>query len=150
MAQSMKAFEVTAKRMKEFGGWLLSLPQEFVTLSEIAEGTRRIFDLSYCSIHVFADGKWHNFSGSSFDGLSKYVADSLKETQDHQAGVVELAEEQSLGVRYSMIQGPSGPIAVLVVRSDYLSMDAIDTIASMIGMLLLEILRDRIETAVSL
>ena len=146
----MKTLEMTATRMKEFGAWLLSLPPEFITLSEIAEGTRRIFDLSYCSIHVCADGKWHHFTGSSFNDLSRHVADSLKVTQDHQAGVIELAEEQSLGVRYSMIRGPQGLIAVLVVRSDYLSMDAIDTIASMIGMLLLEMLGERSETPVSL
>ena len=146
----MNRHELTEKRMKNFGEWLLSLPEDRVTLSEIAAGTRRIFDLQYCSIHVCADGKWHHYTGSASDNLSRYVADSLKVAKDHQAGVIELAEEQSLGVRYSMIQGQWGPIAVLVVRSEYLSMDAIDTIASMIGMLLIEILKDRTETVVSL
>jgi hypothetical protein len=146
----MNKTESTTKRMKEFSKWLLSLSPDFISLSEIADGTRRIFDLSYCSIHVCADGRWHHYTGSASDSLSKYVGDSLKVTHDHQAGVVELAEEQSLGVRYSTIQGASGPIAVLAVRSDSLSMDTIDTIASMIGMLLQEILRDRTVTAASL
>ncbi|MCI0416531.1 hypothetical protein L0222_27500 [bacterium] len=146
----MNTLELTAKRMKEFGLWLLSLPEDLVTLSEIAEGTRRIFELNYCSIHVCADGKSHHFSGSSTDSLSKYVADSLKVTEDHRTDVIELAEEQALGVRYSTIRAAPGLVAVLAVRSDYLSMEAIDTIASMIGMMLLNILRDRTEPALSL
>ena len=146
----MNALELTAKRLKEFGTWLLSSPQEFLTLSGIAEGTRRIFDLEYCSLHVCADGKWHHFSGSSIGKLSKYVSDSLRKTHDHRASVLELAEEQTLGVRYSTIRDTEGSIAVLAVRSNYLSMEAIDTIASMIGMVLLDILRDRTERPVSL
>jgi hypothetical protein len=91
---------------------------------------------------VYAEGKWHHFSGTAVGDLSRQVADSLKVKLDHPTGVIELAEEQGLGVQYAPIRAASDALAVLVVKSDYLTTEAIDTIASMIGVLLLDILKD--------
>jgi two-component system, OmpR family, sensor histidine kinase KdpD len=132
--------ESTIGRLKEFGSWLLMMPRDTMTLSAIAEGAVRIFSLEYCSIHVYAEGKWHHFSGTSVGDLSRDVADSLKNPQDHPTDLVELAEEQSLGVRYSRIRTNEQYIAVLVVKSSYLTSQAIDSIASTIGIVLKEAL----------
>ncbi len=134
--------EFTIVRLKEFASWLLSMPIETVTLSEIAQAAVRIFALQYCSIHVYAEGKWHHFSGTSVGELSRDIADGLKIPQDHPTDLLELAEEQSLGVRYSRIRTGAEAIAVLVVKSDYLNREAIDAMASMIGMVLTESLKD--------
>ncbi|HSE39981.1 MAG TPA: DUF4118 domain-containing protein [Acidobacteriota bacterium] len=134
--------EFTLGRLKEFGSWLLLMPKDTMTLSGIAEGAVRIFSLEYCSIHVFGEGKWHHFSGTSIGKLSREVADSLKNPQDHPTDLVELAEEQSLGVRYSRIRTSDQYIAVLVVKSSYLTSEALDAIASIIGIVLNEALRE--------
>jgi K+-sensing histidine kinase KdpD len=128
--------EFTVRRLKEFGSWLLLMPGDTMTLSAIAEGAVRIFSLEYCSIHVYAEGKWHDFSGTSIGELSRDVADSLKNPQDHPTDLVELAEEQSLGVRYSRIRNSDQYIAVLVVKSSYLTSQALDAISSIIGIIL--------------
>jgi K+-sensing histidine kinase KdpD len=134
--------EFTLGRLKEFGSWLLLMPKDNMTLSAIAEGAVRIFSLEYCSIHVYAEGKWHHFSGTSIGELSRDVADSLKNPQDHPTDLVELAEEQSLGVRYSRIRTSEQYLAVLVVKSSYLTSQALDSIASIIGIVLNEALRE--------
>lgn len=134
--------ELTLGRLKEFGSWLLLVPRETITLSEIAEAAVRIFSLRYCSIHVYAEGKWHHFSGTSVGELSREIADNLKNPKDHPTDLLELAEEQSLGVRYSRIRSDAEPIAVLVVKSDYLTREAIDAMASMIGMFLTDSLKN--------
>ncbi len=142
-ARKAENFQRTLDRMKEFGEWLLSRPLDQVTLSNIAEGAVRIFSLDYCSIHVYAEGKWHHFSGIAVGTLNQQIADNLKVTSDHPTGILELAEEQGLGVRYAPIRTGQDSIALLVVRSDYLPLNAIHAIASMIGILLLEIVKDK-------
>lgn len=134
--------EFTLARLKEFGSWLLLMPRGTMTLSAIAEGAVRIFSVEYCSIHVYAEGKWHHFSGTSIGKLSRDVADSLKNPQDHPTDLVELAEEQSLGVRYSRIRTSEQYLAVLVVKSNYLTSQALDAIASIIGIVLNEALHE--------
>jgi two-component system sensor histidine kinase KdpD len=134
--------EFTLKRLKEFGTWLLSMPRPAITLSEIAEAAVRILSLQYCSIHVYAEGKWHHFSGTSVGELSREIADNLKIPKDHPTDLLELAEEQGLGVRYSRIHTAGEPIAVVVVKSNYLTREALDTMASMIGMVLTESLKE--------
>lgn len=134
--------EITLKRLREFGNWLLTLPRDRVTLSGIAENAVRILGLEYCSIHVYAEGKWHHFSGASVGNLPQQVAESLKVSGDHPTAVMELVEEQGLGVRYSQIRTGPGSFALLAVKSDYLPTQAIDAMASMIGLLLVEALRE--------
>jgi two-component system, OmpR family, sensor histidine kinase KdpD len=134
--------EFTLGRLKEFGTWLLSTPSQQITLSGIAEAAVRIFSLQYCSIHVYAEGKWHHFTGTSVGKLSQEIADKLKMAEDHPTDLVELAEEQGLGVRYSRIRTGEDAIGLLVVKSEYLTPNASDSIAAMIGMVLAECLRD--------
>lgn len=110
--------EFTLARLKEFGSWLLR--SNAITVSEISQGAIKIFSLQYCSIHIYGDGASYN----------------LKISNDHPAGLLKLAEEHSLGVRYSNIRIGSKNIAALVVKSDYLSRDALDAIAFMIGITL--------------
>ncbi|HEY4491840.1 MAG TPA: hypothetical protein VI958_07540 [Acidobacteriota bacterium] len=141
-ARKSEVLETTLRQLNDFRLSLLSLPRDLISLSGIAENARRIFSLEYCSIHVYSEGRWHHFSGSSIGSLSKQVADTLKATQDHPTALMELVEEQSLGVRYSRIRTGSESFAVLAVKSEHLPPDAIDAIASMTGILLLEVLRE--------
>jgi two-component system, OmpR family, sensor histidine kinase KdpD len=132
--------EFTLGRLKEFSSWLLLLPRANMTLSAIAEGAVRIFSLEYCSIHVYAEGRWHHFSGTSVGNLSRDVADHLKIPEDHPTDLIELAEEQSLGVRYSRIRSSDQYIAVLVVKDHHLTTQALDAMSSIIGIVLNEAL----------
>ena len=129
--------------IKEFGEWMISQPMEFVTLSSIAEAAVRIFRLEYCSIHVYAEGKWHHFSGTAIGDLNRQIAEGLKITTDHPTGILELAEEQVLGVRYAPIRTDKDSVGILVVRSNYLRDTAIPAIASMIGVMLVESMKDK-------
>ena len=132
----------TLERLKEFSSSLLMMPRDTMTLSAIAEGAVRIFSLEYCSIHVYAEGRWHHFSGSSIGKLSRNVADSLKIPQDHPTDLLELAEEQSLGVRYSRIRTSDQYIAVLVVKDHHLTSEALEAMSTIIGIVLNEALRE--------
>ena len=134
--------ERTVERLREFGVWLISKHADQVTLSGIAEGAVRIFALEYCSIHAYAAGKWHHFSGTSFGNLNRQIAESLMVTTDHPTKILELAEEQGLGVRYAAIRTGRDPIAIVVVKSNYLTDEAIQTIASMIGTTLCEVVKN--------
>lgn len=132
--------EFTLARLKEFSSWLLLMPRDSMTLSAIAEGAVRIFSLEYCSIHVYAEGRWHHFSGTSVGKLSRDVAEHLKIPEDHPTDLIELAEEQSLGVRYSRIRSSDQYIAVLVVKDHHLTTQALDALSSIIGIVLNEAL----------
>ncbi len=142
-ARKAEVLDLTVARMKEFSAWLLSLPRDMLTLSTIAENAVRIFSLEYCSVHVYAEGKWHHFSGTSLGKLSHEVADHLKNTTDHPTAMMELIDEQALGVRYSRVQAGHDSLAVVAIKSKYLPTPDIDSIASMIGILLSETLSDR-------
>lgn len=130
----------TLQQLKEFGHWLLSLPREQITLPGIAEGAVRIFSLQYCSIHVHAEGKWQHFSGSAVGELSRKVTDRFKSMEEYPTKLMDLVDEASLGVRYSQILRGTEPVAVLVVKSDDLPANAMNTIACMVGVLVPEIL----------
>jgi K+-sensing histidine kinase KdpD len=136
--------EFTVSRLKEFGSWLLLMPRDTITLSAIAEGAVRIFSLEYCSIHVYAEGRGHHFSGTSVGKLSREIADSLKIVEDHSTDLIELAEEQSLGVRYSRIRTTNQYTAVLVVKDHRITTETLDAISSIIGLVLNEALRERL------
>jgi len=134
--RKIENLDLTIQRMKEFGCWLLSVSFDRLTLSAIAEAAVRIFRLKYCSIHVHAKGKWHHFSGTSVGEPSQHFTENLRLRNDHQTNILELVEEEDLGVEYSQIRTESDSMAVLAIKSDSLSTDAVDSIASMIGILL--------------
>jgi K+-sensing histidine kinase KdpD len=140
-----QSLDLGLKRLNEFGSWLMSVPRELITLSTIAEGAVRIFFLEYCSIHVYAAGKWHHFSGNATRTSSGHSSpllsiDRLQWDEDHPTSLIELIEENALGVRYSKITNGSETSALLVVKSATLSPLIIDSMAVMIGVLLTEIL----------
>lgn len=141
-AHKAEVLDTSLLKLKEFTSWLLSSPQELLTLSGIAENAVRIFSLEYCSIHVYAEGKWHHFTGTYIGDLSKKVADSLKVTKDHPTSVMELVEEQGLHVRYSQIRTGTEALALLAVKSNYFPIEVIDTLASIIGIVLIEALNE--------
>ena len=126
----------TLVQLKEFGQWLLSIPQDQLTLSGIAKEILNIFSLEYCSIHVYGEGKWKHFTGSATTDISQKIENRLKFLQDHRADLMELVEENMSGVHYMPIDKETMTEALLVVKSRTLPPDAIGTIAYMVGNLL--------------
>ena len=120
-------------QLRVFGEWLLSAPNYQLTLSDMVKEAQRIFALEYCSIHVYGEGKWQHFTGTSASYISQEIENQLKILQDHPTDLMELADENMLGVRYVQINKGATPFAVLAVRSSILPTHAIGTIAYMIG-----------------
>jgi K+-sensing histidine kinase KdpD len=137
------AFENTEKanklndaliRMKEFGKWLTSIPNDQLTLSKIAEEALRIFSFEYCSIHVYGEGKWRHFTGSAASpDISHSIETHLTTHQDHNADLMEIVDENMLGVHYAKMGGGSEPQALFVVKTEKVSTDAVGAIAAMVG-----------------
>jgi K+-sensing histidine kinase KdpD len=127
-------------RMKEFGRWLTSIPNDQLTLSKIAEETLRIFSFEYCSIHVYGEGKWHHFTGAAASSdISRTIETHLTIRQDHNADLMEIVDENMLGVHYAKIGEGVQPQALFVVKTETLSTDTIGAIASMVGIRIMEI-----------
>lgn len=128
----------TLENLKEFSQWLLSQQRDQVTLSGIAEAVARIFSLPYCSIHIQAAGKWQHLSGSSsYSDLSDEVEKKFKSAEEYPTRLLDLVDEAQLGVRFSQIMRGSELVAVLVVKDDTLPATALNTLACMIGALVL-------------
>jgi two-component system, OmpR family, sensor histidine kinase KdpD len=121
------------EQLKEFGERLLSMQNDDLTLSEIAKEALSVFSLEYCSIHVYGDGKWRHFTGSAASNVSQEVENYLKVFKDHPIDVMDLVEENMLGVRYSRISKGKEAFALLAVKSKTLPTEVIGTIASIIS-----------------
>jgi len=121
-------------QLKEFGGWLLSIPSNRITLSMIAKEALRIFSLEYCSIHVYEEGQWQHFTGTAASEIYPEIEDQLKHLQDHPTDLMDRIDESMLGVKYILINKEVTPLAVLVVKSKTFPPDAMEAIAGMIGM----------------
>jgi len=139
-ARNVANLDASVKGLKQLGGWILSTPRDQVTLSGIAAEILRIFSLDYCSIHVYEEGKWQHFSGTAAVDTFQQVADQLAKSGDRLPAVMDLIEEHALGLRYTQILREMRPVAVLAVKSAELPTRVIDVIASMIGVLLTEML----------
>ena len=120
-------------QLNAYGKWLLSIPNDQLTLSGIALETLRIFSLEYCSIHVYGEGKWKHYTGTASSDMSQEIDARLKYIQDHPRELMDLVDENRLGVRYIQISTNMTPLAALVVKSETLPPDALRLIASMIG-----------------
>jgi len=94
-------------------------------------GTTKL-TLEYCSIHVYGEGKWQHFTGAA-SGLSPEIEARLTQLQDHSTNLLDLAEENLLGVRYMQINKGTTRLAVLAIKSRTLPADAFGTIAALIG-----------------
>ena len=132
----------TLVQLKEFGEWLVSLSSDQITLSGIAKETLNVFSLQYCSIHVYAEGKWQHFTGSASINIFPEIENQLKVFQDHPTDLMELVDENMLGVQYMRINKGTTAQAVLVVKSRTLPADALGTIAYLIGVRLSTIMKD--------
>lgn len=132
----------TLVHMKEFGEWLLSVPQNQLTLTGIAQEVLAIFSLEYCSIHVYGEGKWQHFSGTAANEISKEIENQLMVFHDHSRNLIEMADENILGVRYVQISKGPSTLALLAVKSETLPAEAAGTIAYMIGVQLGTIMAD--------
>lgn len=132
-AASTLVLNQTMGQLKEFGEWLLSVPNDQLTLSGMAKETLRIFQLDHCSIHVYGDGKWQHISGSSDAGISSEITDQVTSIQDRSTNVMALVNENMMGVRYCQINKGSTPMALLAVKSKTLPTNAIGTLAYMMG-----------------
>jgi len=130
-------------QLKEFGEWLLSIPDNTLTLSGIAKEALNIFSLDYCSIHVYGDGKWQHFTGAAASNISQEIENHLKVLQDHPSNVMELAEENILGVEFIKINKGKELLALLAVKSRTLPTVAIETIAYSIGVRLSIIMENK-------
>ena len=125
-------------QLKEFGTWLLSVPGDQLSLSKIAEETLRIFSLEYCSIHMYGEGKWHHFTGAAATSdILQQIENHLDFYHDHKADLMEIVDENLLGVQYMKINRGNTSQAMLVVKTETLSTNTISTIASMIGIRLM-------------
>lgn len=125
--------KVTLAGLKEFGEWLLSMPQDQLTLTGIAREALHIFSLEYCSIHVYAEGKWNHFSGTAATDISQEIEKRLQAVQDHPSDLMELADEDMLGVQFARINKGKETLALLAVKSEALPPESIAAISYMIG-----------------
>lgn len=137
--QQRRLLEKTDSQLKEFALWLLSMPREHITLQKVAEEAVRIFSLQHCSIHLHDQEKWKHFSGTGSNPLSKSVEENL-ELSVARPVAIELLNEESLGVRYTQIRKGMEPFLVLVVKSADLPASAMNILASMVGLLVPDIL----------
>lgn len=126
--------ETTDPQLKEFGQWLLSVPREQLTFSDIAEKAARMLSLEYCSIHIRTENKWRHFSATGDNNLSKRVEESLNLSIE-QPLAVELIDEKLLGVRYAQVRKGMEPFLVLVVKSADLPVSALNILTCMIGLM---------------
>ncbi len=133
-------------RLKEFGSWLLSIPNDQLTLSKIAQEALHIFSLEYCSIHVYGEGKWHHFAGASAaSDIFRKIENQINLYQDHTLSLREIVDEDFLGVQYMKINEGSTLQSLLVVKTETLSTNVIGALAYMIGVRLTETMKDKIQ-----
>jgi len=128
-----KGLHTALAQLESFGEWLLSMPDDQLTLSNIAKEATQRFTLEYCSIHVYGEGKWQHFTGSAASDISHGVEQRLEVCQDHTRNLLELADEHLLGVQYVPIDKGAAKMAVLAVKSRTLPAEAAGAIAYLIG-----------------
>jgi hypothetical protein len=109
------------------------MPRDQLTLSGIAREAMNVFSLEYCSIHVYGEGKWLHFSVVASSVVPQEIENKLKIFLDHPTDLMELAEENTLGVRYIRINREKALLALLAVKSRTLPTEAIGTLAYLIG-----------------
>ncbi len=129
--------------LKEFGVWLMSIPDNQLSLSKAAHEILRVFSLEYCSIHVYDDTKGYHCTGTaSLKGSSKIESegDSFK---DHEADLIDLADENMLGVQYIKVAEGKNPRAVLVVKTDTVPASVLGAIAAAVGIRMMEIMKNK-------
>jgi hypothetical protein len=130
-AARANALDRALAQLKELAAWLTG----------IAEAATRLFSLEYCSLHVYGEGKWRHFMGAAASDCSRETADGLL-LKDHPAKLMDLVDENALGVRNIQINRGTTPLAMLTVRSTTLPTSVIAAMAHAIGVRLVGIMRD--------
>ena len=122
------------QKLSFFELWLLSLPENELSLSRIAMQVVETFDVTYCSIHAHSNKySWRSPSGLALGNIGG-CSQLLNVEKDHFAGTQELAEEQELGgIRNFAIRAAGEIRGLLVVKSKALSDDQIRMIAALIS-----------------
>jgi two-component system, OmpR family, sensor histidine kinase KdpD len=138
-----KALSKALVQVKEFGEKLLSVPYDQHTLSGIAKLALDIFTMEYCSIHVYGEGKWQHYTGAAASESSQEIENRLKAIQDHPTDIMELADEEILGVKYRQIHTGTNELALLAVKSKTIPGEVLSAIAYMIGVLLHTIMKNK-------
>ena len=137
------ALQSALEQLQAFGEWLLSVPDDQLTLSGITQEVLQRFSLEYCSIHVYGEGKWRHFTGSAASDIAQGIERQLEASKDHARNLQELANENLLGVQYVQINKGAAPLAVLAVKGRTLPAEAIGAIAYMIGVRVGVIMNDK-------
>jgi K+-sensing histidine kinase KdpD len=140
--QETKVLTNSMTQAAKFGEWLLSLPSDRLTLSDIAREALELFSLEYCSIHVYGEGKWRHFSGGAISDFSQELDKRLKILEDHPTDIMELAGDPMSGVRFRRMDTGTGLLALLAVKSDTLPDDAMGLLAYMIAVKLTAIVKN--------
>jgi K+-sensing histidine kinase KdpD len=139
-AVQSKNLDKALTELKAFGAWLLSTPNEQLSLSQIAQEALGLFSLEYCSVRAYSDGKWRHFTGSAkLDIAHKIEKGALNLISDHPNNLEELIDEEMLGVHYTQVYRGPELHALFAIKSDSLPLNIVDTIAAMIGLRLLEV-----------
>jgi len=129
--------------LKEFGLRLLSIPDNQMSLSKIAQETLSVFSLEYCSIHVYDDSKWHHFTGVAKSDVSQKIENQLDASKDHEANLMEIADENMLDVQYIQVNESKSTRAVLVVKTEAVSNNVLAAIAAMLEIRIAEIMKNK-------
>ena len=122
-------------QLNHFGDWLLSSTPDQFSLSNVAKQVCHFFPIEYCAIHIQAEGKWHNSSGNWTTNPD--IPELLRIPEDHSPGVLELAEEQLLGVRNIPLQSQDKTIGLLVLNSTALPEEMEQAMANLITLFLM-------------
>jgi K+-sensing histidine kinase KdpD len=134
----------TLVQIREFGEWLLSTPPDQLSLTVIAQKALNMFSLEYCSIHVHGEGKWRHFTGIAEPAaISTEIENRLNTLGDHSTELMDLANESMMGVRYAQISKGPSTLALLAVKGDTIPFDALEVIASMIGVQINTLMKDK-------
>jgi two-component system, OmpR family, sensor histidine kinase KdpD len=129
----------TAANVELFGGWLVEASNEQLSLSQIAQHAVRFFSLEYCSIHVYAEGKWNHLTGTAKNDVQNEIEQfDVAHFRDHQSDINELADESFLGVQYAQVEAGRKPFALLAFKGALLPANTMSLIARMISLRLLQ------------
>jgi hypothetical protein len=130
-ARDLKCF---VEDLNDFLQWLLSATSTEFSLSSLAERICYFFAIEYCSIHIRSAGELHHLSGSFAADSHQELPPSLMVREDHPINTQELADEQTLDVRNFPIPFLNESSGLLVVKSDSLLNESIQTIAGLIAL----------------
>ena len=120
------------RSLTALGPWLISAKNEELTLVAVAEELVRLFRFPYCSIHVYALGKWEHAVGSARTGIFEQVEGQVQKIDVPLDWTVMVAESE-WGVRYVPIKRGVEAYAILAVKDDEATPDTLKLIASLVG-----------------